>query len=70
MLGSGLTAALPVGIITLVLNYTVSYGAWMTQNNPGFAIFTTMLPLILLGIIAPVISKVMTWYGITPTQKY
>ncbi|MCW4023702.1 MAG: hypothetical protein NWF01_01535 [Candidatus Bathyarchaeota archaeon] len=70
MLGSGLTAALTVGIITFVLNYTVSYGAWMTQNNPGFALFTTMLPLILLGIIAPVISKVMTWYGITPTQKY
>jgi hypothetical protein len=70
MLGAGLTAALTVGVLTFVLNYTVSYGAWMTRGDPGFAIFTTMLPLIILGVIAPIISKVMTWYGITPTKRY
>jgi hypothetical protein len=66
MLGAGLTASLTVGILTFILNYTVSYGHSMTQHNPLYAFFITMLPLILLGIIAPVISKVMTWYGITP----
>jgi hypothetical protein len=68
MLGAGLTAALTVGILTFVFNYTVSYGAWMTQADPLYALFTTMLPLIILGIIAPIISKVMTWYGLQPVR--
>jgi hypothetical protein len=66
MIGSGLTAALTVGFLSFILNYTVSYGRSMTTHNPMYALFITLLPLILLGIIAPVISKVMTWYGITP----
>jgi hypothetical protein len=66
MLGAGLTASLTVGILSFVFNYTVSYGAYMTQGKPLYALFITLLPLIILGIIAPVISKVMTWYGITP----
>jgi hypothetical protein len=57
-LGASLTAALTVGIFTFVLNYTVSFAAWMTRGNPGFALFTTMLPLIILGIIVPVIAKI------------
>jgi hypothetical protein len=60
MLGAGLTAALTVGIFTFILNYTVSFAAWMTQGNPGFALFTTMLPLIILGIIVPIIAKIST----------
>jgi hypothetical protein len=58
MLGAGLTAALTVGIFTFILNYTVSFAAWMTQGDPGFALFTTMLPLIILGIIVPIIAKI------------
>ena len=57
-LGASLTAAITVGIFTFVLNYTVSFAAWMTRGNPGFALFTTMLPLIILGIIVPVIAKI------------
>ena len=68
MLGSGLTASIAVGIMQFILNYTVAYGAWMTQGDPGFALFTTMLPMILLGVIAPIISKVMMWYGLQPTR--
>ena len=60
MLGAGLTATLTVGVFQFILNYTVSFGAWMTQSNPGFALFTTMLPLILLGIIVPIIAKIST----------
>lgn len=70
MLGAGLTAAITVGVMTFVLNYTVSYGAWMTQNDPLYAFSTTMLPMVILGIIAPVIAKVMTWYGLQPTRHY
>jgi hypothetical protein len=68
MLGSGLTAALTVGVFTYILNYTVSFGAWMTQGDPWFSLFTTMLPMILLGIIGPVVAKVMTWYGAYPQR--
>jgi hypothetical protein len=57
-LGSALTATIAVGIFSFVLNYTVSFGAWMTRGDPGFALFTTMLPLIILGIIVPVISRI------------
>ena len=57
-LGAGLTAALTVGIFTFILNYTVSFGAWMTQADPGFTLFTAILPMIILGIIVPIISKI------------
>ena len=68
MLGAGLTAALTVGILQFVFNYSVSFAAWMTQGNPGDALFKTMLPMIILGVLAPVIAKVMTWYGLYPTK--
>jgi hypothetical protein len=70
MLGAGMTAAVTVGVLQYVLNYTISYGAWMTQADPYFSAFTTMLPMVLLGVIAPIVAKVMTWYGIAPTKKY
>jgi uncharacterized membrane protein YvlD (DUF360 family) len=70
MLGAGLTAALTVGVFTFILNYTVSFSAWMTQGDPGFALFTTMLPMIILGIIGPILAKVMTWYGLMPGGHY
>jgi hypothetical protein len=57
-LGAGLTAALTVGVFTFVLNYTVSYAAWMTRADVGFALFTTMLPMIILGIIVPIVAKI------------
>jgi hypothetical protein len=66
MLGAGLTASILVGILQFVFNYTVSFGAWMTQGNPGDALFKTMLPLIILGVLGPIIAKVMTWYGLSP----
>ena len=68
MLGAGMTAALTVGFMTFILNYTVSSAAWMTQNDPIYAFWTTMLPLVILGFIGPIIAKVMTWYGLSPTH--
>jgi hypothetical protein len=70
MLGAGLTASLTVGVLQFVLNYTVAYGAWMTQGDPGFALFTALLPMIILGIIGPIIAKVFTWYGLIPGAHY
>jgi hypothetical protein len=70
MLGAGLTAALTAGVFTFILNYTVSFSAWMTRGDPGFALFTTMLPMIILGIIGPILAKVMTWYGLMPGGHY
>ena len=57
-LGASLTAAITVGVFQFILNYTVSFGAWMTQADPGFALFTAMLPMIILGIIVPIISRI------------
>ena len=57
-LGASLTAALTIGIFTFFLNYTVSFSAWMTQADPGYALFTTMLPMIILGILVPIISRI------------
>jgi hypothetical protein len=70
MLGAGMTAALTVGFLQFFFNgYVALYGASaMTMGNPGDALFKTMLPNILLGVIAPVIGKVMTWYGLYPTR--
>ena len=68
MIGAGLTASLVVGVMQFALNMTVASGAWMAQGNPGFALFTVMLPAILLGIIVPIIAKVMTWYGLQPMR--
>jgi hypothetical protein len=70
MLGAGLTASIAVAVLQFTLNMTVASGAWMAQADPGFALFTVMLPGILLGIIAPILAKVMTWYGLMPGSRY
>lgn len=68
MLGAGLTAAILVGVLQFVFNITVAFSAWMTAGDPLNAAFLTMLPMIILGIIAPIVAKVMTWYGIAPMR--
>jgi hypothetical protein len=57
-LGAAMTAALTVGIFSFVLNYTVSFAAYMTRGDPGFALFTAVLPMIILGIVVPIISRI------------
>ncbi len=58
MLGAGLTAAITIGVFQFILNYTVSFAAWMTQADWGFALFQTMLPMIILGILVPLIARI------------
>ena len=74
MIGSGLTASLTVAVIQEYLNYNHSLAKWMTQmgwsDNPLDAFVKAFVPAILLGIIIPIIAKVMSWYGITAKKQY
>jgi hypothetical protein len=58
MLGAALTASIAVGVFQFILNYTVAFGAWMTQSDPLNALWQTMLPLVILGIIIPFIARI------------
>jgi hypothetical protein len=74
MLGAGLTGAIIVAVIQAYLNYTVSLspsrtmaqGSW--ASDPVFYIILNFVPNIALGVIVPIIAKVMTWYGIQPMR--
>ena len=79
MLGAGLTAAVITALIQVILNYTVSLaparsmaqGLW-TDTTLGVAglygFVLAFVPSIALGIIVPIIAKVMTWYGLQPMK--
>ena len=66
MLGAGLTAGITIGVLQFILNMTIAFGAWMSQADPFYAFYLVMLPNVLLGVLAPIISKVMMWYGLLP----
>jgi hypothetical protein len=66
MLGATLTAAITAGMLQFIFNYYISFGKWMTQNDPLYAFWTTLLPMVILGVLTPIIAKVMTWYGLSP----
>jgi len=75
MLISGLTSAIIISVIKAYLNYTVALepGRQMAQDSwavdPLMAVVTNFVPLIALGVIVPILGKVMTWYGLQP-QKH
>jgi hypothetical protein len=68
MLGAGLTASIAVAVIQFILNTQFSAGAWMARADMGLALFQVMLPGVLLGVVIPIIAKVMTWYGLQPSR--
>jgi hypothetical protein len=70
MLGAGLIAAITVGILQFGLNMTVSFAKFMSQANPPYALFLSLLPMIILGIIGPIVAIVMTWYGLQPVRQH
>ncbi|MEM3441892.1 MAG: hypothetical protein QXV09_06355 [Candidatus Bathyarchaeia archaeon] len=76
MLGAGLTAAITTAIIQAFMNYNVALepGRMMAQStwatDPVLAVVTNFVPSIALGIIVPILAKVMTWYGIQPMRHY
>ena len=74
MLGAGLTAAIITAVIQSYLNYTISLAParQMAQDSwvvdPVLAVVTNFVPSIALGVIVPILGKVMTWYGIQPQR--
>jgi len=75
MLFAGLTAAMITAVIQAYMNTTVAleFGRQMAIDqwaaDPLMAIVTGFVPSIALGVIVPILAKVMTWYGIQP-QKH
>ncbi len=79
MLGAGMTAAVTTAIIQAYLNYTVAlkpgldmnHGLW-ADTSLGFAgvygFVLAFVPSIALGVIVPILAKVMSWYGIQPLK--
>ena len=80
MLGAGLTAAVIVATIQAYFNYTYSlspaktmnHGMWSSTQYLGVAglygFVLQFIPNIALGIVIPIIAKVMTWYGLQPMR--
>jgi hypothetical protein len=74
MLGAGLTASIIVAVIQAVMNYTTSLkpsqdmarGSWVA--DPVNAFIIAFVPGIALGVIVPILAKVMTWYGLQPQR--
>ena len=74
MLGAGLTSSIIVAVIQAYMNYYISLkpsrdmaqGSWVADPVNAFVI--AFVPSIALGIIVPIIGKVMTWYGLQPTR--
>jgi hypothetical protein len=58
MFGAAITAVLAVGIFQFILNYTVAFASYMTQSDPLNALWQTLLPLVILGIIVPFIARI------------
>jgi len=80
MLGAGLTAAVITAVIQAYLNYTVSlhpaqvmnHNMWASTQYLGvtglYGFVLQFIPSIALGVIVPIIAKVMTWYGLQPIR--
>ena len=74
MLGAGLTASIITAVIQSYMNYTISLepARQMAQSSwvvdPVLAVVTNFVPSIALGVIVPILGKVMTWYGIQPLK--
>jgi hypothetical protein len=82
MLGAGLTAAIITALIQLFMNYNYSlsparsmaHQLWtetngaVTAGSLAYGFTLAFIPSIALGVIVPILAKVMTWYGIQPMR--
>jgi hypothetical protein len=74
MLGAGLTASITVAVIQELMNYYIALAPArsMAQNSwvadPVNAFIIAFVPGIALGVIVPILAKVMTWYGLQPMR--
>lgn len=84
MLGAGLTSAIITAVIQVFMNYnfaldfagasesvmkysprSMAHGLW---TDPVYGFILAFVPSIALGVIVPILAKVMTWYGIQPMR--
>ncbi len=73
MLGAGLTAAVITAVIQVLMNYNYSLeparsmarGLW---SDPVYGFVLAFVPSIALGVIIPILAKVMSWYGLSPRK--
>lgn len=76
MLGAALTASIITAVIQAFMNYNIALepGRMMAQDSwatdPVLAIVINFVPSIALGVIVPILAKVMSWYGIMPQKHY
>ena len=76
MIGAGLTAAITTQIVQtfMDLNYSLeparamSTGVWTA--DPVYAFVLAFVPSIALGVIIPILAKVMSWYGLSAKKQY
>ena len=83
MLGAGLTAAIITALIQLFMNYNYSlsparsmaHSLWTdtttgayTAGSIAYGFTLAFIPSIALGVIVPILAKVMTWYGLQPMR--
>ncbi len=76
MIGAGLTAAITTQIVQtfMDLNYSLeparamSTGVW--TSDPVYAFVLAFVPSIALGVIIPILAKVMSWYGLSAKKQY
>jgi len=68
MLIAGMTAAITTGLLQFLVNYqwALEPNRNMTLADPAYAFFLVMLPAIILGVLVPIVAKVITWYGLSP----
>lgn len=76
MLGAGLTASLTTTIMQLFMNnqYALTPSRQMSVDmwagDLGYALFISFVPCIALGVIVPILAKVMSWYGLSARKQY
>jgi hypothetical protein len=73
MLLAGFTAAMVTAVIQTYMNYYVSLepSRMMAQSmwtDVPYSLLINFVPSIALGVIVPILAKVMTWYGLQPMK--
>jgi len=79
MLGAGMTASIITAVIQVFLNYNFSLAPsqqmakdlWLDSSLGAAGVYgfvISFVPAIALGVIVPILAKVMTWYGLQPTR--
>ena len=85
MIGAGLTAALFTAVFQVYMNYNCALDfagavAWKHIHQEQWlkdsgqtqctAFVLAFVPSIALGVIVPILAKVMSWYGLSARKQY